>query len=100
MGGALRGPLETPYASHAEAALVESRARLATATMGLGWGFSFRPTGWVTRSRTTSWYAAGVGLVGEIGERRVTKRGRLQASVSYELWLREGVIGGVPYPPP
>lgn len=95
------GPLETPYASHAEAALLESRTRVRSLRFVFGRGFEnarYVPTGWMDTRRVASWFVEGVGLVGETGLHSTYKRGALRDAVDYQIWLLEGVIGGVPYP--
>lgn len=95
------GPLETPYASHAEAALVESRTHVRSLRFVFGRGFEnahYEATGWMDTRRVSSWFVEGIGLVGETGLHRTYKRGALRGAAAYEIWLREGVIRGVPYP--
>jgi len=97
------GPLETPYASHPEAALVDSRSRVGESFFWFGKAFvnpGYRPTGWADKRRLASWYVEGIGLVGERGVRRSAKRGRVRDVLAYEFWLQEGIVRGVSYPPP
>jgi hypothetical protein len=97
------GPLETPYTSHPEAALVESRSRVGESFFAFGKAFAnagYRPTGRVDRRQVASWYVEGIGLVGERGVHRTSRRGRVREALAYEIWVQEGVIGGVPYPAP
>jgi hypothetical protein len=96
------GPLETPYASHPEAALVDSRSRVGESFFWFGKAFvnpGYRPTGWADKRQVASWYVEGIGLVGERGVRRSARRGRVRDTLAYEFWLQQGVVRGVSYPP-
>jgi hypothetical protein len=95
-------PVETPYASHASAlrltaVLSESRARVRLgALFSIEWRGPMRPHSVETRQ---SWYVEGVGIVAI----RVTP-GTPEQTETYtpifEMWLRDGLVQGLPYPPP
>lgn len=92
--------LETPYASHPQATRIRTRTRLSKAFFDFGFEFSnpgYRPVG-AEKRRTQTWFVEGVGLVGEQSEFRDVRKRRVREVARYEIWLQEGVIGGIPYP--
>jgi hypothetical protein len=91
--------LETPYASHPSAARMDYVGRTTSTRLFFGRGFfDVRRTGWVSVEKARTWFVEGIGLVGETNVTRDYYLGDPRERSGSEVWLREGVIGGVPYP--
>jgi hypothetical protein len=93
--------IETPYAGHGTAARVEAIVKEWRTKPRLLEGFEDLAAGprhlaWVRRSE--SWFVRDVGLVGARHSVRRVVSGRLGPEEISELWLKEAVIRGVPYP--
>lgn len=92
--------VETPFASHATAARVDSLVKEWRAWQRFGEGFEVErgPSRlrWVRTSE--SWFAEGVGLVGVRSAVRERSGGELGPPALSEVWLKEARIQGVPYP--
>jgi hypothetical protein len=94
-------PIETPYASHASALKLVAVVREYRASVQRdGWKVVSRgPLRFESVETRQSWYVEGVGIVAL----RVTPgvpRDSATSAPTLEMWLKEGLVEGLPYPPP
>lgn len=92
-------PLETPYASHASALKLTAVVRYYRANVTLDrWKIVDRgPLRLDFVETRESWYVEGVGIVAA----RVTPGLPGDGAVpTQQMWLKEGLVQGLPYPPP
>jgi hypothetical protein len=88
------GELSSPYATYAAAAEISSDVRVFKAPVRRGNGFALEPAGpWRLDSVQSrrSWYVEGVGIVG-------LRENYGPGQPITEMWLREGLVQGLPYP--